>query len=116
MGPGDLGQGAALALEDAVTLATYAGPARSHEELALALTRYDRERRPRTQKLVTTSALVGRIAQARSRLGAGSRDVVTGLPPARVYLRASTGTFSWTPPELSPLRRDPDPAAGPGSS
>jgi 2-polyprenyl-6-methoxyphenol hydroxylase-like FAD-dependent oxidoreductase len=61
----DLGQGAALALEDAVTLAIYAGHATSSDrDLDAALARYDEERRPRTQRLVRISASIGRIGQA----------------------------------------------------
>jgi 2-polyprenyl-6-methoxyphenol hydroxylase-like FAD-dependent oxidoreductase len=95
----DLGQGAALALEDAVTLAIYAGHATSsHPDLDAALSRYDRERRPRTQRLVRLSASIGRIGQARNPLTVAGRNLAAGVLPASVYLRASAGAFSWTPP------------------
>ncbi|NLU75270.1 hypothetical protein HCC61_21815 [Streptomyces sp. HNM0575] len=94
----DLGQGAALALEDAVTLAVHAGPARSDTEVDTGLGRYDQERRPRTQRLVRTSAKAGRIAQARSPIAAAARDLVATLVPTALFLNTSAGTFSWTPP------------------
>lgn len=95
----DLGQGAALALEDAVTLAVYAGDASSTAaDLDTGLDHYDDERRPRTQKLVRLSARIGRIAQARSPLTVAARNLAAGLLPASAYLKASAGAFSWTPP------------------
>jgi 2-polyprenyl-6-methoxyphenol hydroxylase-like FAD-dependent oxidoreductase len=94
----DLGQGAALALEDAVTLAIYAGHATSDPDLDAGLDRYDRERRPRTQRLVRISAFIGRIGQARTPLTVAARSLAAGVLPASAYLRASAGAFSWTPP------------------
>jgi len=94
----DLGQGAALALEDAVTLAIYAGHATSDPDLDAGLGRYDRERRPRTQRLVRISASIGRIGQARNPLIVVARNLAAGVLPASAYLRASAGAFSWTPP------------------
>jgi len=90
----DLGQGACLALEDAVTLAASAtGP-----DLPAALAAYDDARRARTQRLVGVSARVGRIAEARTPLAATLRDALARLIPPGVYLRASADTLSWTPP------------------
>jgi 2-polyprenyl-6-methoxyphenol hydroxylase-like FAD-dependent oxidoreductase len=96
--PPDLGQGAALALEDAVTLAIYAGHATSDPDLDAGLDRYDRERRPRTQRLVRISAFIGRIGQARNPLTVAARNLAAGVLPASAYLRASAGAFSWIPP------------------
>jgi len=95
----DLGQGAALALEDAVTLTIYAGHATSSDpDLDTGLDRYDRERRPRTQRLVRISASIGRIGQAHNPVAVAARNLAAGLLPASAYFRASAGTFSWTPP------------------
>jgi 2-polyprenyl-6-methoxyphenol hydroxylase-like FAD-dependent oxidoreductase len=95
----DLGQGAALALEDAVTLTIYAGHASSPDpDLDAGVDRYDHERRPRTQRLVRISDLVGRIGQARNPLTVAARNLAAGLLPASAYLKASAGAFSWTPP------------------
>jgi 2-polyprenyl-6-methoxyphenol hydroxylase-like FAD-dependent oxidoreductase len=102
----DIGQGAALALEDAVTLAIRIGNATSDAELDAGLDRYDHERRPRTQRLVRTSALIGRFAQAPTGLASTVRDAVAALLPARVYLNATASMFSWTPPEAAPTRSD----------
>lgn len=99
----DLGQGAALALEDAVTLVIHAGdPTASDAELDAGLDRFDHERRPRTQKIVRISAIIGRIGQARNPLTAAARDIAAGLLPASAYLQASAETFSWTPPAHQP--------------
>lgn len=102
----DLGQGAALALEDAVTLVIHAGdPTASDAELDAGLDRFDHERRPRTQKIVRISAIIGRIGQARNPLTAAARDIAAGLLPASAYLQASAETFSWTPPAHQPATK-----------
>jgi 2-polyprenyl-6-methoxyphenol hydroxylase-like FAD-dependent oxidoreductase len=93
----DLGQGACLALEDAVTLA--AAMTRD-ADVPAALAAYDQARRSRTQRLVRASAQVGRIAQWQGPLATTLRDALARLTPARVYLRASAETLSWTPPAL----------------
>jgi 2-polyprenyl-6-methoxyphenol hydroxylase-like FAD-dependent oxidoreductase len=95
----DLGQGAALALEDAVTLTIYAGDASiTAPDLDAGLDRYDDERRPRTQRLVRLSARIGRIAQARTPLTVAARNLAAGLLPASAYFKASAVAFSWIPP------------------
>lgn len=90
----DLGQGAGLALEDAVTLA---GLAAHEPDLRSALAGYDRARRPRTQRLVRASALSGRIGQWSNPVAAFVRNGLTGLMPTSIYMRAVSDTFSWTP-------------------
>ncbi|MFB4290254.1 FAD-dependent monooxygenase [Nonomuraea sp. ATR24] len=91
----DLGQGAAQALEDAVTLTAFASSRGGVEE---ALVRYDRARRPRAQQVVRTSAQVGRIIQLRNPVGAAVRDTLASLVPADTYLNATARTLDWHPP------------------
>lgn len=91
----DLGQGACLALEDAVTLAVAIG---GQADVAAALAAYDQARRPRTQRLVRASWTAGRIAQWRNPLAAGLRDTLARLLPPGAYLRSMTDTLGWTPP------------------
>jgi 2-polyprenyl-6-methoxyphenol hydroxylase-like FAD-dependent oxidoreductase len=98
----DLGQGGALALEDATVLATELGAA---SDVPAALARYDAARRERTQHLVRASAAVGRVAQWRNPLAAGIRDTLLAAAPTRLYLNGSADTFAWTPPrDTEPTR------------
>ncbi len=91
----DLGQGACLAPEDAVTLAASAN---RQADVPAALAAYDQARRSRTQRLVRVSAQFGRIAQWQGPLATRLREALAGLTPAGVYLRASAETLSWSPP------------------
>ncbi|NUW46087.1 FAD-dependent monooxygenase [Nonomuraea rhodomycinica] len=94
----DLGQGAAQALEDAVTLTALLGSGGEVEE---ALARYDRARRPRAQQVVRASAQVGRVIQLRNPLAAAVRDTLAALLPASTYLNATVRTLDWHPPRLA---------------
>ncbi|MFC0006564.1 FAD-dependent monooxygenase [Micromonospora siamensis] len=92
-----LGQGAQLALEDAVTLgaACAAGPA----DLPAALAAYDRQRRPRTQEVARASLRAGRYGQQlRNPVAVAARDTLLRLTPARMALRAMARYADWTPP------------------
>jgi 2-polyprenyl-6-methoxyphenol hydroxylase-like FAD-dependent oxidoreductase len=91
----DLGQGAALALEDAVVLVAALDECPNVPE---ALERYHRERRERCQRMVRASAMVGRIGQWDGRLATGLRNTVASLVPARSYLKSGSETYSWRPP------------------
>lgn len=97
----DLGQGACLALEDAVTLAAMTT---GGADMPAALAAYDRVRRPRTQGLVRVSGQIGKVAQWRNPLASAVRDLLVRLIPAGAYLRSSSETFSWTPPAADPER------------
>lgn len=94
----DLGQGGALALEDAAVLAD----ALVHDDVPEALARYDAARRERTQRLVKISARFGRIAQWHNPLAAGLRDLAAWLIPAGTYLRSTDDTLGWRPPAERP--------------
>jgi 2-polyprenyl-6-methoxyphenol hydroxylase-like FAD-dependent oxidoreductase len=91
----DLGQGACQALEDAVVLTARAADG---ADVSVALAEYDRERRGRTQALVHASARVARLANTASPALALLRDLVAGVLPAAVFLRATDEAFSWWPP------------------
>ena len=82
----DLGQGGAMALEDAVALAAaLAGGTREGE----ALRRFERMRTPRTARLARQSRLAGRLGQAGG--AARLRDVAVALAPDAAFARA----FAW---------------------
>ncbi len=74
----DLSQGAAQALEDAVVLAACL---RDTDDPVAALRAYEAARRKRTARIVKRSHAAGRLAQARSGLGAGLRDLLIGALP-----------------------------------
>lgn len=91
----DLGQGAAQALEDAVTLGIVL---RAEADVHAALKRYDELRRARTQELVRASARFGRITQWRNPLAVHLRDTLAAALPERVYLNSTAETLGWQPP------------------
>ncbi|MEV6037130.1 FAD-dependent monooxygenase [Nonomuraea sp. NPDC052116] len=112
-----LGQGAGTALEDAVTLAACL---RSDRDVGVALARYDRVRRPRTQAIVRRSARLGAASLMAWGPGAWSRNLAARLVPPRLLLRSMDPVLGWTPPESAERGADPLPEldgmpdAGPG--
>ncbi|MBB5783563.1 FAD-dependent monooxygenase [Nonomuraea jabiensis] len=100
-----LGQGAGTALEDAVTLAACL---RSDRDVDVALARYDRVRRPRTQAIVRRSARLGAASLMSWEPGAWSRNLAARLVPPGLLLRSMDPVLGWTPPE--PAERGADPA------
>jgi 2-polyprenyl-6-methoxyphenol hydroxylase-like FAD-dependent oxidoreductase len=90
----DLGQGGAMALEDATELTAALA---AEDDLPLALAAYDAARRPRTQAIVRASARVAHIAQL-SHPAAALRNLAVRLTPAAFYLRSSEPALSWQPP------------------
>ena len=91
----NLGQGACLALEDAVVLAHALEVEPSTRS---ALTRYGRERAPRVAALTRRSRQVGRLAQHAHPALALARDAAVLLTPAHLALRASGRAAGWRPP------------------
>ncbi|MFJ2839351.1 MULTISPECIES: FAD-dependent oxidoreductase [Nocardia] len=85
----NLGQGGCQALEDAVVLARLAGEPDG-------LTRYDRERRPRTRMIAARSARIGTVAQLSAAPVVALRDTALRLTPASVSLRAMGEILDWT--------------------
>lgn len=94
----DIGQGACLAIEDAVVLAA----ALEHGDADEALTAYDRTRRPRTQRLVRASGRLARILQIGDPAAARLRDALVRALPAPLLVRFAAGAFAWTPPSSGP--------------
>lgn len=102
MTPG-LGQGACIALEDAVQLAAeLAG-----NEIAAALRRYDATRRPRAEALAKQSAQMSRIAQAGHPVATALRATLIAAMPARLGVASMARSFRWTPPRISPTTTSP---------
>ncbi|MFI6741009.1 FAD-dependent monooxygenase [Nonomuraea sp. NPDC050451] len=104
-----LGQGAGTALEDAVTLAACL---RSDPDVDVALARYDRVRRPRTQAIVRRSARLGAASLMAWRPAAWSRNLAARLVPPGLLLRSMDPVLGWTPPE--PAERGPEAVPGLG--
>ena len=99
-----LGQGAGMALEDAVVLA--AACAR-HDTVPQALADYDRARRPRTRSVARASRLAGRVGQRlRNPVAVALRDAAMRAVPPAVGLRAMARFTAWEPPVLAPARGD----------
>ncbi|ADG73226.1 FAD dependent oxidoreductase [Cellulomonas flavigena DSM 20109] len=90
----NLGQGAGLALEDAVALA---------DELARggattdALARWDAARRPRAARLLALSARLGRVTQHVGPVAGALRDAAVRATPAAFALRGTDRTMGWRP-------------------
>lgn len=90
----DIGQGACLAIEDAVVLATALGQG----GVDAALDAYDTARRPRTQRLAQASGRLAHLLQLRNPAAAGLRDLITRALPRPLFVRLAADAFSWTPP------------------
>ena len=90
------GQGAAQALEDAVTLGHVLKNAQDPEA---ALRRYEALRFERTRSVVLTSRRNARLASVRSSAGCWLRDRVLSLIPSSMIAKAYVA-FA-IPPELS---------------
>jgi 2-polyprenyl-6-methoxyphenol hydroxylase-like FAD-dependent oxidoreductase len=95
-----VGQGAAMALEDAVCVGRMIGaPVRAGAALGPALAAFDHTRRPRGQRTVRSAIAVARIGAS---LGPGWRQTVRNsllrLAPAALMVRAGSSVTRWTPP------------------
>lgn len=84
----NLGQGACQALEDAVVLAKIATTDPD-------LTRYDTERRPRTQMIVKRSARLGTVGQLAAPPVVAVRNAVMRLMPASLQFKALAPILEW---------------------
>lgn len=91
----DIGQGACLAIEDAVTLASIMDEHGIDEGLRV----YDATRRPRTERMARFSGRLATAMQTSNRLAIGIRDVVAFAAPAPLLTRAAGAAFAWTPPQ-----------------
>lgn len=93
----DLGQGAAQALEDAVVLAA---SLRDAPDVETGLRSYERNRIRRTTPIVRRSRQFGRIAQARTPVGAALRDALFRSLPAPVQRRQQRAIVEHDLPRL----------------
>ncbi|MGV0772919.1 FAD-dependent monooxygenase [Mycobacterium syngnathidarum] len=100
----DLGQGAALAVEDAVVLAH----AVTERGVGDGLRSYDALRRPRAERVVQRSGRMGAALQGNTRVTAALRDLIARLTPITADAEFARSLFGWRPPNT----HDPLPAAG----
>jgi 2-polyprenyl-6-methoxyphenol hydroxylase-like FAD-dependent oxidoreductase len=80
----DMGQGACMAIEDAVVLARCLS---QEKDLAAALNRYEAQRKPRTTWMMNQSRAVGRVAHLDNRLLCTIRDFMITVVPDRFAKR-----------------------------
>ena len=76
-----LGQGACLALEDAVALSELLTDAVPGRSLAAALDAYTRDRRPRLARIMRQSRRAGAVLSGGGSLAGRARDAALGLTP-----------------------------------
>lgn len=94
------GQGAAMALEDAVCVERLiAAPVRAGGDMAAALTAHDKARRPRCQRIVRMGVMIERFG---ADVGPGwpqtIRNAVLRLAPPGPFIRFGAPVVRWTPP------------------
>jgi 2-polyprenyl-6-methoxyphenol hydroxylase-like FAD-dependent oxidoreductase len=90
----NLGQGACQALEDAATLGAVLA---EEPDVAGALSRYDRLRRPRTQDIVKRSRQMGAVGQWSWPPAVVVRDRLLPLVPSSIALRMLAQVLAWPP-------------------
>jgi 2-polyprenyl-6-methoxyphenol hydroxylase-like FAD-dependent oxidoreductase len=96
--PPFLGQGGCQALEDAVVLAHAVS---TEDTVEKALDSYDRERRPRSQKVAHGSVRAGKIGpQLTNPAAVALRKALLRLIPAKATARIGAGISGWRPPRL----------------
>jgi 2-polyprenyl-6-methoxyphenol hydroxylase-like FAD-dependent oxidoreductase len=95
--PHHLGEGAGLALADAVTLRETVARAAPGPRLLAAVAAYDQVCRPRTARVVRQARRADASAQAGTRLAHRARDAALGALPARLFDRTGA-TAPWHPP------------------
>lgn len=99
----DIGQGACLAIEDAVTLAAELSTA----AVPAALHSYNASRRPRTQALARESGRIGRMLMNPSRIATGLRDAAAKVVPASIAMKTIADIYNWNPPRLNTVSAQP---------
>ena len=97
--PVGAGQGASMALEDAVVLGQQLGLAQQHDGPSFvndSVTAFDRLRRARIGKMVKMAAS-NRDAKTAGRFAAGMRDLVLPIVFPRVYPKATSWLYTYDP-------------------
>ncbi|PUB26282.1 2-polyprenyl-6-methoxyphenol hydroxylase-like FAD-dependent oxidoreductase [Promicromonospora sp. AC04] len=90
----DIGQGACLAIEDAVTLAA----AIEDSGIDAGLRAYDTLRRPRTEGMARASGRIGRVLQTRNPAAAWLRNAIASAAPTALLMRSAGAALTWDPP------------------
>jgi 2-polyprenyl-6-methoxyphenol hydroxylase-like FAD-dependent oxidoreductase len=101
----NMGQGACMALEDAVVLAALLD---AHPTVEAALEAYDTQRRPRTQRIARRSHRIGVVAQWSSPPAVALRDAVMQITPKSSLMRSLDPVLSWTPAVEAPRSGEAD--------
>ncbi len=94
-----LGQGACMALEDAVVLAAELV---ATKDVGTALQRYDEQRRPRTEKMSKQSDQTGRPLEISGAVPTALRNGLVRLMPRRLALAGMAKPTRWSPPAPLP--------------
>ncbi|MFH9672966.1 FAD-dependent monooxygenase [Streptomyces sp. NPDC017405] len=89
-----LGQGAALAIEDAVVLARHLKDA---PDLSAALRGYEDERRPRTEALVAAARALSLTEQLEGPVAAPMRDLYFRFAPLSKFTSQNEAVLTWPP-------------------
>ena len=92
----NLGQGACLALEDAVVLARRLGRG-GESDVPAVLRAYEAERQPRAAAITRRSRQLGWIGQRENALARFVRDNLMRLVPQSVMTRAYESNVEWSP-------------------
>ena len=100
----NLGQGAVMAIEDAVVLARALV---AHPDFAAALAAYERERIPRCARIVKMSLGFGRIAQWRHPAAVWLRELAASRVPASVIEKTLRDQISYDAGRVEPADRLP---------
>jgi 2-polyprenyl-6-methoxyphenol hydroxylase-like FAD-dependent oxidoreductase len=106
----DIGQGACQAIEDAVVLCAALD---AEPDLDAALAGYDRQRRPRAQRVSEASRRMGRLTLLERRSAVLARNVTARLIRRRIAGPGLQGIGGWHPPPLSTPDAGPQPAPAP---
>ncbi|MEV6866097.1 FAD-dependent monooxygenase [Streptosporangium subroseum] len=97
----DMAQGAAQSLEDAVVLAAALAEV---GDISAALSRYDEQRRPRTQTIVRQARAKGRGSTSSNAVNYHLRTLAPRVVPSSRWpglaARALASVWDWTPPRL----------------
>jgi 2-polyprenyl-6-methoxyphenol hydroxylase-like FAD-dependent oxidoreductase len=91
----NLGQGACLALEDAVVLSAEL----VDDDVPAALRRYDAVRRPRAQRLSAMSDRMGRLIQISNPVALALRSAFLSVVPTRLGTSGLARIVAWDPPK-----------------
>ena len=97
----NLGQGACMAVEDAVTLAHAVGEGSADTDPPEALAAYTAARLPRASGVVRRSAAIGRMSALRNPLARTLRDTgvrLAGRVAPSLFYGPVEEVFGWRPP------------------